>query len=172
MKNRSHRGQQSKAGFTLIEVLAYIVVLFVVMGVGYMSVYRSIDHSVALRKASEDITTAMGVGETWRSDVRRADKKIWSEVRGGESILHLERTDGDVVYRFADGAMFRKSGAGSWVKVLPNVKSSAMNLDKRNHFTAWKWELELQPRTIGTVKPGRVVPLFTFLAVPPATTAL
>jgi hypothetical protein len=41
-----------------------------------------------------------------------------------------------------------------------------MTADKREHVTAWRWELELQTRATGSVKPGRIRPLFTFLAVP------
>ena len=41
-----------------------------------------------------------------------------------------------------------------------------MTADPREYVTAWRWELELQPRATGSVKPGRVRPLFTFLAVP------
>jgi hypothetical protein len=41
-----------------------------------------------------------------------------------------------------------------------------MAADQRQYVTAWRWELELQPRAKGSVKPGRVRPLFTFLAVP------
>jgi hypothetical protein len=46
-----------------------------------------------------------------------------------------------------------------------------MQPDRREYITAWRWELELQTRATGSVKPGRVRPLFTFIAVPerPAT---
>jgi len=41
-----------------------------------------------------------------------------------------------------------------------------MAADPRERVVAWRWELELRPRPSGSVKPGRIRPLFTFLAVP------
>jgi hypothetical protein len=46
-----------------------------------------------------------------------------------------------------------------------------MAADRREHVTAWRWELELATRTQGSVKPGRVRPLFTFVAVPERTSS-
>jgi hypothetical protein len=41
-----------------------------------------------------------------------------------------------------------------------------MTSDPREYVTPWRWELELETRAKGSVKPGRVRPLFTFIAVP------
>jgi hypothetical protein len=81
-------------------------------------------------------------------------------------LLNLEGARGAVVYRFATNAVFRSVNAGPWVRLLTSVKSSTMTADPREHVTAWRWELEIQPRAKGSVKPSRVHPLFTFLAVP------
>ena len=83
-----------------------------------------------------------------------------------EQTLRLESAEGEVAYRFAAGAVSRRIGTGSWSRVLDRVKSSSMERDARPTVTAWRWELELQPQTRGSYKPGRVRPLFTFLAVP------
>ena len=86
-------------------------------------------------------------------------------------LLSLEGTRGTVVYRFTTNAVFRSVSGGPWSHVLEHVKASAMARDQRENVTAWRWELEIQPRAYGSVKPGRLRPLFTFLAVPerPAT---
>lgn len=153
-------------GYLLLEALAYIAVVFVVLGVAYAAFYRSLDHSFALRRAAEDITGALHTGERWRADIRAAGRRIWAENTNTDWVLHLEGARGEVAYRFADDALFRRSGSGPWVRLLANVKSSAMEPDQRQHLTAWRWELELKPRAKGTEKPGRIRPLFTFLAVP------
>jgi len=60
----------------------------------------------------------------------------------------------------------RKVANKPWVQLLGNVKLSWMQADPRARVTAWRWELELRPRLKGYDKPGRVRPLFTFVAVP------
>jgi len=80
--------------------------------------------------------------------------------------LYLEGATNEVTYRFSTNALSRRLGAGPWVRLLPNVKSSTMKSDPRQYATPWCWELELATRAKGSVKPGRVRPLFTFVAVP------
>jgi len=157
--------------YFLIEALIYIAVLFVLLGVGYAAMYRCIDSSIALRRNADDITSALHAGERWRADVRSANRQVRLEDTEAGQLLYLEGASGSVVYRFSTNAICRRLRAGTWVRLLPNVKSSTMKSDPREHVTAWRWELELEPRTTGSVKPGRVRPLFTFIAVPERTSS-
>ena len=158
-------------GYLLIEALVYIAVLMTLLGVGYAAMYRCVDSSIALRRNADDIASALHAGERWRADVRAATSLVRVENTDAGELLHLEGARGAVVYRFATNAVFRSVNAGTWVRLLDSVKSSSMTADRREYVTDWRWELELQPRAKGSVKPGRVRPLFTFLAVPerPAT---
>jgi hypothetical protein len=157
--------------YLLIEALIYIAAVFVLLGAGYAAMYRCIDNSIALRRNVDDITSALHAGERWRADVRSATNRVRLENTAPGQLLHLQGASREVVYQFGTNGISRRLGTGPWVRVLPNVKSSAMQPDPREHVTAWRWELELQPRTTGSVKPGRFRPLFTFIAVPEGTPA-
>jgi hypothetical protein len=164
------RGGGQRA-YLLIEALVYIAVIVALLGAGYAAMYRCVDSSIALRRNADDITGALHAGERWRADVRAATSQPRVENTDGGQLLHLEGARGTVVYSFTSNAVFRSVSGGPWGHVLEHVKSSNMAPDQREHVTAWRWELEVQPRAKGSVKPGRVRPLFTFLAVPeqPAT---
>ena len=114
---------------------------------------------------------ALHAGERWRADVRSAGNQVRLEDTADGQLLHLEGATNEVVYRFSTNAISRRLGAGPWVRLLPNVKSSSMTADPREQVSAWRWELELATRTQGSVKPGRVRPLFTFIAVPERTSS-
>ena len=130
-----------------------------------MALDRCIDNSVVLHRSADDIASALHAGERWRTDVRSADKQIRLENSATEQVLYMEGAHGTVAYRFADGGVSRRVGAGSWSRLLANVRSSAMQSDPREKVAAWRWELELQPRAKASVKASRVRPLFTFIAV-------
>ena len=132
--------------------------------------YRCIDRSLALRRNVDDITSALHAGERWRADVRAATRQVRVEDTDDGRILLLEGPSTRVAYRFATNTISRRVGEGPWLRLLPNVKSSAMTADPRDRVTPWRWELELQTRATGSAKPGRIRPLFTFLAVPESAT--
>jgi prepilin-type N-terminal cleavage/methylation domain-containing protein len=154
-------------GFTLIEVLIYIVVLAVIMGAGYAALFRSLDHSVLLRGGADDIANALHAGENWRADVRASRGALRVETNGTEHILLLPGPR-EVSYRFATNTVLRRLGNNDWSMVLGNIETSAFVADPRGEVPAWRWELALKPRA---KKPGRIRPLFTFLAVPAAAPA-
>ena len=164
-KSQTSRTGNSQA-YLLMETLVYIGLLFVVAGLGYAVVYRCIEQSVLLRRSTEDMARALDAGERWRADVRAASAGI--SLDGGQTnqLLHLKSSRGEVTYRFAAGAVERRVSSGSWISMLSNVKASAMVSDTRANANAWRWELELQPRKRASAQPGRVRPLFTFIAVP------
>jgi len=163
------RGQsrpRGSAAYMMIEALVYIGLVMVILGAGYVAMYRCIDNSVALRRSADDISRALQAGERWRADVRAVQGVVRLEDTSAEPTLYLPSARGEVAYRFASNAVLRRMGDGNWVRLLANVKTSAMSGDARKNVAAWQWELELQPQFKGTVKPGRLRPLFTFLAVP------
>jgi hypothetical protein len=49
------RSIQRNHGYLLVECLAYIGVLFVLLGVSYLALFRCINNSVALRRNAEDL---------------------------------------------------------------------------------------------------------------------
>jgi Tfp pilus assembly protein FimT len=154
---------RSRQGISLIEMLVYMSVLVVILGVGYSALYRCLDHSNALRRSADDIANALHAGEDWRADIRVAGGRIQLETLPDGQIIRLPGIRGDVSYRFADHTIFRRLGNNEWSPLLANVKTSNFIRDQRPRVTAWRWELELQPRAR---KLTSVKPLFTFLAVP------
>jgi hypothetical protein len=150
----------------LTECLVYIGLLFVVLGAGYLAMDRCIDNSLVLRRNADDIASALRAGERWRADVRTASAGARLENSEDSQTLVLSGARGDTSYRFSTNAVLRRVGQGPWVRLLGNVKSSTMQSDPRQRVTAWRWELELQPRAKASVKASRIRPLFTFLAVP------
>ena len=158
--------KKQPSGYLLVEALVYIGVVMAVLGVAYIAMYRCIDRSIALRRNADDITSALHAGERWRADVRAAVSQVRLEDAQACQLLYLESTTSTVMYQFATNTVFRRVDTGPWVRLLPHVKSSTMTADRRQHVTAWRWEIELQTRQQGSVKPGRIRPLFTFLSVP------
>lgn len=163
---KAQRSATAVAGaYMLTEALVYIGLVFVLLGIGYAAMYRCIDSSAALRRNADDILRAVHAGEQWRADIRMAGRGVRWE-RTGEPFLRLQGATNMVDYRFAEGTVFRREDGGEWSKMLDHVEASTMEQDARPAVVAWRWELELQTKAHGSFKPGRVRPLFTFLAVP------
>ena len=165
-RGKARRRGSGGSAYLLIEALVYIAVLVVLLGVGYAAMYRCVDRSIAFRRNADEITEALHAGERWRADVRAASSQVRVETTEDGQLLHLEGARGTVTYRFTTNAVSRSVNGGPWLHALSRVKSSLMTADQREYITAWRWELELQPLGYASVKPGRVRPLFTFLAVP------
>jgi hypothetical protein len=150
--------------YTLIEVLVYMSMLFVLLGLGYTAMYRSMDASTGLRRNASDITHALDAGERWRQDVRAATQPPRIErINDQETLLHIPQANAEVTYRFASAGVSRRAGSGEWSPALEHVENSTFISDSRQKVTAWKWEIELQPYRKSLT---RLHPLFTFLAVP------
>ncbi len=164
--NRTPSRSTGRSAYLLLEALAYLAVITVVLGVGYAALYRVIDNSVVLHRTADDVALALETGERWRADVRAAGHGLRTENTEAGQVLHLFGPAGTVDYRFGNGLLYRRAGTGPWVGLLRDVKASSMEEDRRPNVTAWRWELELQPRAKGRLKASRIRPLFTFLAVP------
>jgi hypothetical protein len=167
---RAHSPKRTVDGFMLTEALVYIGLVFVLLGIGYAAMYRCIDNSVALRRNADDIAGALHAGERWRADIRLASDSVrWDT--SAEPVLRLDGGTNRIEYRLSSGALYRRTGAGPWSKLLDRVASSLMEREVRPNVTVWRWELELQPKASGSFKPGRIRPLFTFLGIPPAVSS-
>jgi len=149
-----------------MELMIYLGVVGALLSVGYLAVDRCIDRSAALYRNANDITSALHTGEVWRSDIRSVIAPISTESSPSGETLHLRTSRGEILYRFETNSLSRRVGSNSWACLLPRVKGSTMAEDRRNSVTAWKWELELLPYRKDSSNTNRIVPLFTFLAVP------
>jgi type II secretory pathway pseudopilin PulG len=146
----------NRRGFTIIEVLVYLVGLTVVLTVAYPAFEKALRGSRDIQRNSDDILRAIHAGELWRKDVRSATGPLGAD----GNVLVIPQRSGEVTYRFADGAVWRETGAGRNM-FLRDVKSSSMQSGVAS-VTFWRWEVELaSPR-----KDPAVRPLFTFEAVP------
>lgn len=160
----SPRRLRASGGFTLIECLIYMSVLFVIMGVGYVAMYRSMDASAGFRRNGTDISQALKAGERWRADVRNAAASLRVETtRDGDTILHVPQAHGQIDYLITSNSVSRRIGKKDWVPILEHVKTASFVADRREKVTAWRWEIELQ---VYRKQVGRLRPLFTFIAVP------
>lgn len=157
---------RTEQAYLLTEALVYIGLVFVLLGVAYVALYRFIDHSVVLARNAQDVSRALHAGERWRQDVRAAGAGVRVENTPDGQTLHLANQHREISYTFRDGVVWRRLGPGPWVRLLQGVKASSMQADVQPQVTSWRWELELQPQTKAAIKAGRVRPLFTFLAVP------
>ena len=160
--------RRSSRAFMLIDCMVYIALLLVLLALAFMTFYKTFDASKALNRNAADIARALNAGERWRADVRAATTPPRLEQAGGETILHLPRANGEILYAFREGAVLRRNATGprtDWETFLSEVKSSRMLADPRQRVTAWRWELELAPAS----EARRVNPQFTFQGVPGLT---
>ena len=150
-------------GFTLIECLVYMSVLTIVLGIGSAAFYRCWDDNKAITRNGNDIVRTLKAGEIWRDDMRAATGPIQIATTNSEQIMRIPRGNGELIYSFADGEVRKQMDRNSaWQIVLAKVKSSQMQIDKREQVTAWRWEVELE----ATRKNTHTHPLFTFEVVP------
>lgn len=157
--------------YMLMEALVYIGLVVIVMGIAFAVFYRCVDNSVVLRRNAEDVAAALRAGELWRADLRKAQSADVVEDTDPVQMTRLACKNGEVLYRFETNTILRKVEGRDWMTVLSNVRASTMRADRRKEVTAWTWEIELLPRLKGYTKPGRVRPLFTFIAVPERSVA-
>lgn len=166
MNARSFRGRLRfgrMAGISLIECIAYIALLTVVMGAGFMALYHANANHRGLRRNADEIVAAVNAGEQWRKDIRAATGRITAETGAGDQIIRIPQLRGEVTYQFHAGQLRRQQAAGSpWTVLLPRVQSSSMTADRRERVTGWRWELTLKT----AAQQVRTKPMFSFNAVP------
>jgi hypothetical protein len=147
----------------IIECLVYIAVCFVLLAVAFSAFYKCYDAYKGLHRTADDIARALRIGERWGDDVRTATAALRWDDSDGEERLEIPHKTGAIQYRFAEGALWRRTdGLTTWSQVLDGVKSSRMFAEPRGRVAAWRWELELKSRRQSV----KVRPLFSFAAVP------
>jgi hypothetical protein len=162
--DRRYRGGES--GLLLMELMMYLALFVIISAVAFRVFYSCWDTSKAFRRNADEIAGTLKAGERWRAEVRGASAPLSVEPSVDGTVLHIPEKAGEIDYRFSEDAVWRRTGTnGDWAQFLPRIKSSRMEADRRNHVTAWRWEVELDARRKG----ARVVPLFTFEAVPQPT---
>ncbi len=150
--------------FTLIECLVYMAMLFLIIGMGFAAMYRSMNASAGLRHNADDISRTLKAGERWREDIRQAVRPITVEHAGDNTIfLHIPQAQSEVTYRFSTNTVSRRAGNQDWTPFLEAVRASDFIADQRTKVTAWRWEVELQlyRKRISSTRP-----LFTFISTP------
>lgn len=147
----------------LIDCVMYVGLFFLITGIAFCVFYNCWDSSKHFRRNTDEISGTLKAGERWRADVRSAAAPLSAENTSDGPMLHILQKSSEIDYRFSGNALWRRAGAkAEWVEVLPKVKSSRMEADARKQITGWRWEVELQSQR----KNARIVPLFTFEAVP------
>ncbi|MEW6158200.1 MAG: hypothetical protein AB1813_12250 [Verrucomicrobiota bacterium] len=152
---------QNVAGYLLVEMMIYIILFAVVMGMAMAAFSKCLDISRDLDRNASDIIQATRAGERWRADIRSAAQPPKEVELDGRNFFEIETTEGLIVYHFGAGIVWRKEGEQSWRPLLSRVKSSRMIADRRQFVQGWSWEIEMQSRK----RIVRVPPLFSFLAV-------
>jgi hypothetical protein len=152
-----------RRGVSLIECLVYIGVFFLVCELAFSVFYRTMQSSRAVSRSADDIASALRTGERWREDVRAATSAPRLESDADGQVLIIPGKAGAVRYRVNGDTVLRQtSAAADWKPLMTGIKTSRMEPDQRLRVAAWRWELELKPHQ----KTPRVLPLFTFAAVP------
>lgn len=152
---------RAASGMFLIECLVYMAVFVIVLGGATTAFYFCWNHSDALVAATDDIASALHVGERWRADVRAATGKITVQTNATGEIVRIPEGARVVAYRYESGSVSRQfSATAKPLLLLGNVKASQMIMDARDGVSAWRWELELDQHRKETHLPLR----FTFEA--------
>jgi Tfp pilus assembly protein PilE len=152
------RTNRESGGYLLLELLVFMALMAVILGLAYSAYFRCADNSKRLQSNAADILATVQAGERWRDDIRLA-REVALDPDGVKMIQ-----PGDTVeYRFTEQAIWRHSAqTGRTICLLSKVKSSAIQREARRQVSAWRWEVELQSRKA----PPYLRPLFTFEAVP------
>lgn len=164
MKLATRSPGRDERGILLVEAMAYIAVFAVISAVTFAAFFKYWDAATRMERATDDIVRALQAGEMWRADIRRAIRPPTLIREGGEEALELEMSGAKVVYLFSSEGVWRQSAPTNlWVRLVSRAQQSRMFADDRGGIAAWRWELELaRPKK----SPGKVIPRFTFLAVP------
>ena len=148
---------RGRAGFLLLELMVFLALSVVILGLAFAAYYRCADNSKRLQQNAADILAAVQAGERWREDIR-VTRDIAVEADG----VKLTQASDTIEYQFGEQAIWRHSTqTGRAICLLSKVKTSTMRPETRQQVRAWRWEVELQSRKA----PPFLRPLFTFEAV-------
>jgi hypothetical protein len=144
-RRRQSFARGRNAGMALMDCLIYLVLLALIFGLSVLAFL-------------EDVRAVRGTPRLVETN--------------GVIELRLPTANAEISYAFRDGVVSRRSSNQSaqsahaaWQEVVRFVESSQFSLDRRQHVTAWRWDLTLQRRPEKQSRQLRRV--LTFLAVPP-----
>ena len=152
---------ERQRGMMLVECLIYLAISSILVGLGIALYLRCLDSATNLERNADDIAGALSVGERWRKDLREATAEPRLSSTNSPELV-IPQTNGSVVYRFADGTIWRHQPLEyGWSRLLDRVASATWNAESRTHVTAWHLDIELKTRK----RHARVRPLFSFIGV-------
>jgi hypothetical protein len=145
----------------IIELMIYLGVLALIVGLAFAAYYRAWDNARALSRYADEVVRTLQAGERWRADIRAAvaAPEVFPEAEAG--LVTIPHADKLVLYWVITNTVWRKEGTNQPKAVLRNVTRSQMRPDVRSRVSAWQWDVELLKRR----KTATVRPLFTFKAV-------
>jgi hypothetical protein len=163
MKTHVANRKARSRGLLMIEVIFYMGIFTLLLGLAIDSLCHCWDASAAFRRDAGRISQSLQAGECWRADVRRASAPIERKSVNGAETFRIPQPQGDVLYSFAHAELRRRPVAGGRESViLSNIKSSEMQCQTAPFGVVCRWELEL---TSKRRQQGVMRPLFTFDAV-------
>lgn len=158
--------RRRQSGIMLVDCMVYLATFFVVATLAFAALHRAWAAHRSIKRSAEDIAAAVRAGEQWRADLRGASGPLEVSDQAGATWLRVPHGDGLIVYAFYQSTIYRfTSDRPNPVPLIQHVAESDMAPDRRGDVTPWRWELELKP----SHAKARLRPLFTFLAVPPAS---
>lgn len=147
-------------GFLLAEVVGYMVVLFLVLGLALAAFYSGWENHRRLIRNTDEIIRAVEAGERWREDIRSATGPPILESSQVGQLLRIPTGENVVVYQAVSNTVVRSDSGGS--SELLKVNSSEMSRGNPGASRiVWQWEVELE----AAAEAARVRPLFSFKAV-------
>lgn len=150
------------AGASLIELLMYLGLLFVFVGIAYGAVDRLWLETRRLEKRADALRGMIQAGETWREDIRRATGEPKVEV---DSLgISIPAGTNRIRWRVEMSAgIATRDGGGDDLRIYPwPLKSATFAPARRDAVAGWMWELTLVPPT----HRDRQAQVVRFLAVP------
>lgn len=151
-------------GISLVEMMVYIAVLAVIMGIGFSAVVRLWSVSRQMRVESDDLRAVLATGDRWREDIRGSGGRIVLKTEGDSHVLEVHPgTTNELQWAFFDGKVLRRTGTNAaWATQLTRIRSSSVRPEQRDDMPTWRWDLEFEPATARS----RFHRTFSFVAVP------
>lgn len=150
-----------RRGMMLVECLIYLAVSSILVSLGIALYLRCLDSATNLEHNTDDIAGTLSVGERWRADLREATAPP-QVLNANSPEMVIPQTNGKVVYRYADGIIWRYDSASArWSRLLDRVASANWNAEARTRVTAWHLDIEMKTKK----RQVRVRPLFSFIGV-------
>jgi hypothetical protein len=145
--------------------MIYISLVFVLLGIAFAIFYQCQTRSVHLRRACEQMATALRFGERWRKETAAAASRPTLEQDSAWIKFTIPQKNGEVIYLFQNGFIFRKPADAELMQpFVEGVRKFNVVQERRGGIEGWRLELEL----FTYEKNPKIKPLLSFLSVGPA----